>query len=320
MTVFQTRPLFPGARPNLAESLLDLIGNTPLVRLARLCRGMDRPVLAKLEMFNPMSSVKDRIALYMIEDAERKDLLTPGVSTIVEPTSGNTGIGLAMVALVKGYRAAIVMPDSVSRERRSLLLALGASVEMVPAELGFAGVIDVANTIVASVPNAWMPMQFANPANPAAHAETTAQEILRDTGGDIDIFVTGLGTGGTLCGVARALKAVNPDIRAVAVEPANCALLSGGAPGRHRLQGLNAGFLAETTDRAVIDEVITVDDEDAFSLCRDLCRTEGIFSGPSSGASLFGALQIARRAENRRLQVVTLFPDCGERYLSSPYW
>lgn len=320
MNLAQSRFVSHPVRPNVAESLLDLIGNTPMLRLNRLWEGVGKPILAKLEMFNPMSSVKDRIALQMVKDAELAGKLRAGVSTIVEPTSGNTGIGLAMVALVRGYKVSIVMPDSVSKERRDLLRALGASVDIVPAELGFSGVIEAAHGIVERTPNAWMPMQFANPANPGAHFETTAQEILRDTNGDVNIFVTGIGTGGTLCGIAQALKKFNPQIRAVAVEPANCALLSGGQAGRHRLQGLNAGFIADTTDTSVIDEVITVEDEQAFAACRQLCRSEGVFAGPSSGASLFGALQLAQREENKSLQIVSLFPDCGERYLSAPYW
>lgn len=311
--------LLATGRP-IAESLLHLIGNTPLLRLNRFSGDLRKPILAKLEMFNPMSSVKDRIALQMVLDAEKEGKLIPGISTIVEPTSGNTGIGLAMVGLIRGYQTAFVIPDSVSHERRGLLRALGARVDLSPAEHGFQGVIDTAVRIVNEIPHSWMPMQFANPSNPRAHFSTTAQEILRDTNGKIDFFVAGIGTGGTLCGIGAALKKHNPNIKVIAVEPANCALLSGGEPGRHKLQGLNAGFIAETTDLDVIDEAIIVEDEDAFAMCRELCRTEGVFTGPSSGASLYGALEISRRNTNSDQQVVCLFPDCGERYLSTPYW
>ncbi|MTH95012.1 cysteine synthase A [Roseibium sp. RKSG952] len=302
------------------ESLLDLVGNTPLVRLNRLCHDLNFPVLAKLEMFNPMSSVKDRVAREMIDTAERQGLLVPGKSTVVEATSGNTGIGLAMVAKIRGYHCVIIMPDHVSVERRELMGALGAEVILTRAEDGFQATIDTAEGVLRQRPNAWMARQFENPANPGAHYQTTGQEILRDTAGQVDVLVCGLGTGGTLSGTGRALKDFNPDIQVIAVEPENCALLSGGDPGRHKLQGLNAGFIADTTDRSIIDDVITVSDEAAFEACRQAVAREGLFVGPSAGAALCGALEYANRAENSNRQIVTVLPDSGERYLSTPYW
>lgn len=307
--------------PRYFNAITELIGNTPLLRLRNLERQLPARLFAKLEMFNPMSSVKDRIALRMIDDAEASGLLERGSSaTLVEPTSGNTGIGLAMVARVRGYRLIVVMPDSVSAERAAIMRALGAEVVQTPAEEGFAKVMSTADEILAQTPNAWMPKQFENPGNPDAHADTTAEEIWRDLRGAIDIFVTGIGTGGTLSGTGRGLKRHNANIHVVAVEPSNCALLSGGEPGRHRIQGLNAGFIAATTDRDVIDEVLTVTDDEAASCARLLFEEEGVFAGISAGASLHGLLKLAGRSEHAGKTIVTLFPDSGERYLSTPWW
>jgi cysteine synthase A len=307
--------------PRYYNAITELIGNTPLIRLRGLEEQLPARLFAKLEMFNPMSSIKDRIALRMIDDAEAAGHLRRGVpATIVEPTSGNTGIGLAMIARIRGYKLIVVMPDSVSMERAAILEALGAEVVQTPAEEGFALVMSTAEAIVTRTPDAWMPKQFENSGNPGAHADTTGQEIWRDLAGDVDIFVTGIGTGGTLSGTGRALKKHNPRVHIVAVEPANCALLSGGEPGRHRVQGLNAGFIAETTDTDIIDEVLTVSDEEAVNCARILYAKEGIFGGISSGASLHGLLTLAGRREHEGKSIVTIFPDSGERYLSTPWW
>lgn len=307
--------------PRYYNAITELIGNTPLIRMHSLERQMPARLFAKLEMFNPMSSIKDRIALRMVRDAEAAGHLKPGVAaTIVEPTSGNTGIGLAMIARVRGYKLVVVMPDSVSAERASILEALGAEVVQTPAEEGFALVMSTAEAILDRTADAWMPKQFENSGNPGAHADTTGEEIWRDLAGDVDVFVTGIGTGGTLSGIGRALKQHNPRIHVVAVEPRNCALLSGGEPGRHRIQGLNAGFIADTTDTSVIDEVITVSDEEAVGCARLLYEKEGIFAGISSGASLHGLLDLAGRPEHAGKSIVTIFPDSGERYLSTPWW
>lgn len=307
--------------PRYDNAITDLIGNTPLIRMRALEKQMPARLFAKLEMFNPMSSIKDRIALCMVTDAEAAGHLRPGVpATIFEPTSGNTGIGLAMIARIRGYELVVVMPDSVSAERAAILEALGAQVVQTPAEEGFALVMSTADAIVAPTPDTWMPKQFENAGNPGAHADTTGEEIWRDLAGDVDIFVTGIGTCGTLSGTGRALKKHNPRVRVVAVEPANCALLSGGEPGRHRIQGLNAGFIAETTEIDVIDEILTVSDEDAVKAARILYAEEGIFAGISSGASLHGLLTLAGRSENAGQSIVTIFPYSGERYLSTPWW
>jgi cysteine synthase A len=300
------------------NSILETIGRTPLVRLSKMSRELPGTIYAKLEMFNPGSSVKDRIALAMVEAAEAEGAITPGVTTIIEPTSGNTGIGLALVAIVKGYKAVIVLPDTMSQERMKMLAALGAEVVATPGAKGFAGVIAKVEELQALRPNMWAPLQFKNAFNPGCHYDTTGPEIWDDMDGKVDLFVSGIGTGGTLCGTGRYLKERNPALRVVAVEPENCALLSGGPPGLHKIQGLLAGFLADTIDQKVIDEVITCPDEQAFELSRFLLKSEGIFSGISAGASLHGALILARREENRGKNIVTIFPDSGERYLSTP--
>ncbi len=297
-----------------ATSVLEFVGGTPLVRLNRVPAGGSAAVWAKLEMFNPMSSVKDRIALAMVEAAERDGSLKPG-ATIVEPTSGNTGIGLAMVAAVKGYRLVLTMPDTMSTERRALLAAFGAELVLTPGKAGMRGAIDKAEKLVAESGH-FMPQQFRNPANPEVHSRTTAEEILEQTGGRIDAFVAGVGTGGTITGVGRVLKKKLPKVSVVAVEPEGSPVLSGGEPGPHKIQGIGAGFVPAVLDRSVIDETVKVSNEDAAAAARRLAREEGIFVGISSGAACCGALEVAGRLGEGK-DVVVIFPDTGERYLST---
>jgi len=299
----------------LYESALDLIGGTPIVRLSRLASGLAASVFAKLEFFNPGCSVKDRVALAMIEEAETEGYLKRG-DTVVEATSGNTGIGLALVCAVRGYRLVLTMPESMSVERRALLSALGAEVVLTPAEEGMRGAVEAAKRIAAEK-GAFIPQQFENPANPAVHERTTAREIWRDTGGEVDIFVAGVGTGGTLTGVARFLKKRKPKVKIVAVEPAASPVLSGGQPGRHGIEGIGAGFVPPILRRDLIDEIIAVTDKAAFETSRRLMRQEGLLCGISSGAAAWAALQVASRPENADKTVVTLFPDTAERYLST---
>jgi cysteine synthase A len=297
-----------------ADSILELVGGTPLVRLRRMPGEGSAAVQAKLEAFNPMSSVKDRIALAMIEAAEREGKLGPG-SVVVEPTSGNTGIGLAMVAAVKEYRLVLAMPDTMSLERRKLLAAFGAELVLTPGSDGMKGAVEKARELASA--NGWfMPQQFANPANPDIHARTTAEEVLDATGGDLHAFVAGVGTGGTVTGVGRVLRERKPGASVVAVEPAASPVLSGGKPGPHKIQGIGAGFVPEVLDRSVIDEVVTVSNEDAAATARRLAREEGILAGISSGAAVFAALEVARRLGEGKT-VVTVLPDTGERYLST---
>lgn len=300
------------------NNILETVGATPIVRLSRISEKLHGNIFAKLEMFNPGSSIKDRIALSMIEVAEKNGTIRPGRTTIIEPTSGNTGIGLALVGIVKGYDVIIVLADSMSEERMKMLSALNSQVITTPGEKGFAGVIEKVEELRDGHPNIWAPLQFENKNNPDCHYDTTGPEIWEDMNGQVDIFVTGIGTGGTLCGIGRYLKEKNPNVEIVAVEPDKCALLSGGEPGLHKIQGLLAGFIADTTDQSLIDEVITISDDDAFMTSRLLLTQEGIFCGISSGASLYGALELARRAENLEKNIVTIFPDSGERYLSTP--
>lgn len=298
-----------------ANSITDLIGETPVVKLNRIVGKSDADIYLKLEYFNPGSSVKDRIALSMIEDAEKRGELKPG-DTILEPTSGNTGIGLAMVAAAKGYRAILVMPDTMSTERRNLLRAYGAELVLTPGAEGMKGAIAKAEELAASRPDVFMPQQFNNPANVKIHAETTGPELVKQMDGKIDAFVAGVGTGGTITGAGRVLKEQIPGIRIVAVEPAASPVLSGGQPGSHKIQGLGAGFVPEILDREIYDEVITVDNEEAFKWARRLAREEGILGGISSGAAIAAAMQIARRlGEGKR--VVTVIPSNGERYLTT---
>lgn len=302
----------------IAKNLTDLIGNTPLLELSNYNRRQElgATVVAKLEYFNPAGSVKDRVALSMIDDAERRGILKPH-ATLIEPTSGNTGVGLAFVASARGYRLILTMPDTMSAERRNLLKALGAQLVLTPGAEGMAGAIRKARELNESIEGSVILQQFENPANPAIHVSTTAEEIWRDTAGEIDIFVAGAGTGGTVSGVGKGLKSHNPAIRIVAVEPAGSPVLSGGKPGPHQLQGIGAGFIPKTYDASVVDEVIPVGDDDAIRTSRELIATEGLLVGISSGAAAWAATQLARRPENRGKIIVVLLPDTGERYLST---
>lgn len=297
-------------------SVNELIGNTPLVQLNRIGKGYPGRIIAKLESFNPGSSVKDRIALAMIEDAEEKGLIDND-TVIIEPTSGNTGIGLAMVAAVKGYRLILTMPETMSVERRKLLRALGAEILLTDGTQGMGGAIREAERLLAQYPKSFMPQQFRNPANPAIHERTTALEIWNDTDGMVDIFVAGVGTGGTISGVGKVLKSRKP-VYVVAVEPDRSPVLSGGQAGPHRIQGIGAGFVPEVLRREMIDEILRVTDEDALQTARRLSREEGILAGISSGAALYGALEVARRPDSEGKLIVVVLPDTGERYLSTP--
>lgn len=299
----------------IADNITKLIGRTPMVRLNRVPGKGRAEILAKLEYFNPGGSVKDRIALAMIEDAERRGILKPW-SVVIEPTSGNTGIGLAMVCAVKGYRCMIIMPETMSLERIFILKAYGAEVVLTPGDQGMKGAIKKAEEMLKDTFGAFMAQQFKHPANPQIHRETTAKEILEQAGGKIDAFVAGVGTGGTITGVGGVLKQHDPDIRVIAVEPASSPVLSGGKHSPHRIQGIGAGFVPEILDRTVIDEIVTVSDQDAYSAARSLSKEEGIFGGPSSGAALFAALKIADRIGAGK-RIVTVFPDTGERYFST---
>jgi cysteine synthase A len=299
-----------------AERITDLIGNTPLVKLRALGPESSVTLLGKLESFNPFSSVKDRIGLAMIEDAERSGKLKPG-SVIVEPTSGNTGIALAAVAAAKGYRIILAMPETFSVERRKLLAAYGAELVLTEGAKGMKGAIAKAEEIVASTPGAFMPMQFENPANPEVHRRTTAEEIWRDTDGKVDIIVGGVGTGGTITGAAEALKKKKPGLKAFAVEPADSPVISEGRAGPHKIQGIGAGFVPKVFNRAAIDEVLTVKHEDAGAAVRKLAKEEGILVGISSGAALWAAIQVAKRPESAGKTIVAVLPDSGERYLST---
>ena len=302
---------------NIKRNLTELIGNTPLLAITRWGgKPLGAEVVAKLEYFNPGGSVKDRAAFAMIEDAEGKGLLKPG-ATIIEPTSGNTGVGLAWVASVKGYKLVLTMPETMSLERRSLLKALGAQLVLTPGAEGMSGAIRKAEEIREATPGAVILQQFDNPANPLAHERTTAEEIWRDTDGQVDIFVASVGTGGTLTGTARGLKRHNPSIRAIAVEPASSPVLSGGKAGAHKIQGIGAGFIPKNYDASVVDGIIQVTNEEAFHTSRELARQEGVLVGISSGAAMYAALQLARLPENRGKCIVVLLPDTGERYLST---
>ena len=300
-------------------SVDQLIGRTPLLELTRIEQEENLParILAKLECLNPAGSVKDRAAKAMIDDAEARGLLRPG-AVIIEPTSGNTGIGLASVAATRGYRVIIVMPETMSIERRQLMGAYGAELVLTEGDKGMAGAIARAEELAREIPGSFLPGQFDNPANSAAHRSSTGPEIWEDTGGAVDIFVAGVGTGGTITGVGQYLKEQNPAVRIAAVEPAGSPILSGGRPGPHQLQGIGAGFLPKVLDTSIYDEIISVSDEDAFAAGRQMGRSEGILVGISSGAALWAAIQLARRAENQGKTIVTLLPDSGDRYLSTP--
>lgn len=300
----------------IANNITELIGNTPLVRLSRMTEGLQADVLLKLETFNPLSSVKDRIGLAMIEEAEKKGLINRD-TVIIEPTSGNTGIALAFIAAARGYRCILTMPDSMSVERRKLLKIFGAEIVLTPGADGMKGAIHRAEELAREYKNSFVPQQFSNPANPEAHRRTTAEEIWRDTGGKVDILVAAVGTGGTFSGIADVLKKRNPQFRAIAVEPAASPVMSGGAAGTHKIQGIGAGFIPENLSTDLIDEVITVRHEDAGAASRNLAKREGILVGISAGANIWAALEVAKRAESRGKTIVTIGCDTGERYLST---
>ena len=302
----------------IATQLTQLVGNTPLLELSAYnqSKNLAATIIGKLEYFNPAGSVKDRVALAMIEAAERDGTLTPG-ATIIEPTSGNTGVGLAFVSAVKGYKLILTMPDSMSIERRNLVKAYGATVDLTPGKDGMKGAIARANELKSQIPGSVILQQFENPANPAAHYATTGLEIWRDTDGQVDILVGGIGTGGTVSGAGKRLKELNPNIKVVAAEPASSPVLSGGQPGPHKIQGIGAGFVPKTYDGAVIDEVITIDNDDAILTSRQLAATEGLLVGISAGASVAAARQLAQRPENKGKKIVAILPDTGERYLST---
>jgi cysteine synthase len=303
----------------IAKNLTDLIGNTPLLELTNYnkANNLEAKVVAKLEYFNPMSSVKDRIAYAMITDAEEKGLLKEG-SVIIEPTSGNTGIGLSFVAAAKGYRIIIVMPETMSVERRNMVKALGAELVLTPGSEGMKGAIQKAEELLKTTPNSFMPQQFTNPANVEIHRKTTAVEIWNDTEGSVDIFVGGVGTGGTISGVGEVLKEKKPEVQIVAVEPFDSPVISGGKPGPHKIQGIGAGFIPDILNTKVIDEIVKVKNEDAFEISRKLAKLEGLLVGISSGAALYAATELAKKEENKGKTIVVLLPDTGERYLSTP--
>jgi cysteine synthase A len=300
----------------ILSDLTKTIGNTPLVKLNRIAQGLEATVVAKLEFFNPLSSVKDRIGVAMIEDAERKGVLTKGTA-IIEPTSGNTGIALAFVAAAKGYRLILTMPDTMSIERHQLLAVFGAELVLTPGAEGMKGAVKRAEELAKEVPNAIILQQFNNPANPEIHRKTTAEEIWNDTAGKVDILVAGVGTGGTITGVAEVIKKRRPAFRAIAVEPDASPVLSGGSPGPHKIQGIGAGFIPQVLNRGIIDEVIRVTNEDAGETARRLAKSEGILAGISSGAALWAALEVAKRKENKKRLIVVILPDTGERYLTT---
>ncbi len=303
-------------RPKICNSIIETIGHTPLVRLNKISHGISTNILLKLEYFNPMSSVKDRIGAAMIEEAEESGKIKPGM-TLVEPTSGNTGIALAFAAAAKGYKLILTMPDTMSIERRKLLKALGAELVLTPGAEGMKGAIKKAEDLAKENPEYFMPQQFKNPANPEIHRQTTAWEIWEDTDGKVDILVAGVGTGGTITGVSEVIKLQKPSFKAIAVEPKDSPVLSGGTPGPHKIQGIGAGFVPDILNKNILDEVITVAHTDAGEIARRLAKEEGILVGISSGAAVWAALEIAKRPENQDKTIVVIIPSCGERYLST---
>jgi cysteine synthase len=298
------------------KNINSTVGSTPLVHLNTIANGLDADIFAKLEFFNPLGSVKDRIGVSMIKAAEEKGLINPE-TTIVEPTSGNTGIALAFVCAAKKYSLTLTMPETMSMERRKLLKHLGAKLVLTPGAEGMKGAIAKAEEILKTTPNAYLPDQFSNPANPEIHRQTTAEEIWRDTGGNVDIFISGVGTGGTITGVAEVIKSRKPSFKAVAVEPADSPVLSGGKPGPHKIQGIGAGFVPKVLNTEIIDEIVTVANEQAFEIARKLALLEGILCGISSGAAVWAAMEMAKRSENKGKQIVVVLPSTGERYLST---
>ena len=303
-------------KPRIADNISALVGNTPLVKLNRITQGLNATLVAKLESYNPLSSVKDRIGVAMIEAAEEAGLIKED-TVIVEPTSGNTGIALAFVCAARGYRLIITMPDTMSIERRQLLAAFGAELVLTPGTEGMSGAVKKAEELVSENPNYFMPLQFRNPANPQIHRETTAEEIWEDTDGEVDVVVAGVGTGGTITGIAEAIKPRKPGFKVIAVEPADSPVLSGGKPGPHRIQGIGAGFIPEVLRVDLVDEIIPVSNEDAKVMTGRLAREEGILAGISSGAAIWAAVEVAKRPENRGKLIVAILPDTGERYLTT---